>query len=62
MALKSRSAEAKAEAIQQRYRDKEAKLKEKPNCEDVWERRRPHEMIVEPFGKAEEEARRVEER
>ncbi|KAF2866910.1 hypothetical protein BDV95DRAFT_443293, partial [Massariosphaeria phaeospora] len=39
MALKNRSADAAAEAVQQRYRDKEAKVLEGPNSEEVWTRR-----------------------
>ncbi|KAF2247973.1 hypothetical protein BU26DRAFT_505744 [Trematosphaeria pertusa] len=61
MALKGSSAEARARAIQARYREKEERIRQKPSSEDVWERRRmPEEMVVAPFGKAEEEARRVE--
>lgn len=60
MSLSSVSAEAKAAAIEARYKEKDAKIREQPNSEDVWERRGPGEMIERPFGLAEEEARRVE--
>ncbi|KAF2789275.1 hypothetical protein K505DRAFT_328343 [Melanomma pulvis-pyrius CBS 109.77] len=60
MGLKSKSAEAKREAVQDRYRDKEEKVRGKKNSEDVWERRGPGESIVGAFSKAEEEGRRVE--
>lgn len=60
MSLKSSSAEAKAQAIQARYREKDERMRKQPNSEDIWERRKPEEMIVGAFGKAEEEAKRVE--
>lgn len=60
MSLKSYSKEAQTSAIQERYREKEAKIKEKPNSEDIWRKRGPGDMIERPFGKAEEEVRRVQ--
>lgn len=60
MGLKSKSAEKSEEAVRDRYRDKEEKVRGKPNCEDVWTRRGPEERILHAFSKAEEEVRRVE--
>ncbi|KAF2678292.1 hypothetical protein K458DRAFT_423238 [Lentithecium fluviatile CBS 122367] len=60
MTLTNTSAEGKARAIQARYKEKEDKVREKPNSEDVWRKRRPGEEIKNPFAKAEEEAIRVE--
>ncbi|PSN61046.1 hypothetical protein BS50DRAFT_578845 [Corynespora cassiicola Philippines] len=60
MSLTGSSPEAKAAHIQERYKEKEANMKVKPNSENVWAKRRPEERIQNPFSKAEEEAKRVE--
>ncbi|KAF2642662.1 hypothetical protein P280DRAFT_380544, partial [Massarina eburnea CBS 473.64] len=39
MSLKSYSSEAQANAVQDLYREKERKMKEKPNSENVWRKR-----------------------
>ena len=59
MGLSIYSKETQREKIRQHYMQKEESLKGKPNSEDIWERRSPSERIVNPFSKAEEEARRV---
>jgi hypothetical protein len=46
-------ADVKARLIQERYREKEDALKQKPNSEDVWTKRGPGEAIKEPFALAE---------
>ncbi|PVI04173.1 hypothetical protein DM02DRAFT_203261 [Periconia macrospinosa] len=51
MRIKTFSAEAKAEAIQDRYREKEKKLLDGPNSEDVWRRRGVGEEVERPFGR-----------
>lgn len=56
------SPEIKEQLVQQRYREKEERLRQQPNSEDVWKRRGKGEEVRNPFGRAEEEARRVEER
>jgi hypothetical protein len=61
MSLSSSSAEGKVRAVQEHYKAKEDKLKGQPNSEDVWRKRGPGEEVKNPFGRAEEEARRVEE-
>lgn len=61
MSLSSSTPERKAWAIQERFKEKEEKVREKPNSENVWRKRGPGEEIKNPFGRAEEEARRVEE-
>ncbi|KAF9741286.1 hypothetical protein PMIN06_002056 [Paraphaeosphaeria minitans] len=60
MSLSGTSSEGRANAIRERYREKEEKLKLEPNSEDVWRRRGPGEMIEKPFRFAEEESLRVE--
>ena len=60
MALTGASREGRANAIRERYREKEAALKKQPNSEDVWRRRDPTEMIERPFRLAGEEAKSEE--
>ncbi|KAJ4359760.1 uncharacterized protein N0V89_000316 [Didymosphaeria variabile] len=60
MSLTGASSEGRANAIRERYREKDAKVKKAPNSEDVWKRRGPGEMIERPFRFAEEESLRVE--
>lgn len=60
MSLSGASQEGRANAIRERYREKEEKLRKEPNSEDVWRRRGPDEMIEKPFRFAEEESLRVE--
>lgn len=60
MSLSGASSEGRANAIRDRYREKEEKLKKEPNSEDVWTRRGPGEMIEKPFRFAEDEYLRVE--
>ncbi|KAF2009221.1 hypothetical protein BU24DRAFT_428762 [Aaosphaeria arxii CBS 175.79] len=48
------------EMIANHYKEKEDKVRGKPNSEDIWDRRGDDERIERPFGRAEEEARRVE--
>lgn len=55
MGLKSRGREAKEAAVQDRYRDKEEKVRGRANSEDVWRRRMEGERVVDPFGRAGEE-------
>ena len=59
MSLSGTSKEGKANAIRERYREKEARLKKEPNSEDVWKRRGPGEMIGKPFSLADEEITKV---
>lgn len=61
MSLTGTSKEARANAIRDRYREKEANMKKEGNSEDIWTRRGPNERIERPFRFAEEEAKRVEE-
>lgn len=42
--------ETKERMVQDRYREKEVKLREKPNSEDVWVKRRPGEEVKGAFG------------
>lgn len=42
--------EVKERLIQERYAEKERKLKGMPNSEDVWVRRGPGEEVKDPFG------------
>lgn len=42
-------ADVKERIIQDRYREKERKLKEGPNCEDVWEKRKSGEEVRGAF-------------
>lgn len=60
VSLSGASREGRANAIRERYREKEANMKKQPNSEDIWRRRTPAEMIERPFGLAEEGAKRVE--
>ncbi|KAJ4295320.1 hypothetical protein N0V90_007331 [Kalmusia sp. IMI 367209] len=60
MSLSGASTEGRANAIRERYREKEAKLKKEPNSEHVWRRRGEGERIERPFRFAEDEVRRVE--
>jgi hypothetical protein len=55
MGLKSRGREEKAAAVQDRYRDKEEKVRGRANSEDIWRRRTEAERVENPFGKAGEE-------
>jgi len=48
-------------AVQEHFKEKVDKVRGKPNSEDVWRMRGPGEEVKNPFGRAEEEARRVEE-
>jgi hypothetical protein len=57
MSIKGRSAEARAELIRARYKEKEVEMMKKPNSEDVWQRRRKDEMIERPFSLAEDEGK-----
>jgi len=61
MSLSSTTAERKAMAVQEHFKEKVDKVRGKPNSEDVWRMRGPGEEVKNPFGRAEEEARRVEE-
>lgn len=55
MGLKSKGREEKEAAVQDRYRDKEEKVRGRANSEDVWRRRGERERVVEPFGRAGED-------
>lgn len=61
MSLTGASSEGRANAIRERYREKEATMKKQPNSEDVWRKRGPGEMIEKPFRFAEEESKRVKQ-
>ncbi|CAI6318447.1 unnamed protein product [Periconia digitata] len=54
MGIKTMSAEGKVQAIQDRYRKKEEKIKAGPNSEDVWSVRGEGEKVEKPFGRASE--------
>ena len=58
MTLKGTSPEGQARAVRERYREKERKVKEGPNSEDIWRRRKPEERIERPFGVGEEQVER----
>ncbi|KAF2178338.1 hypothetical protein K469DRAFT_731781 [Zopfia rhizophila CBS 207.26] len=52
MRIKSKGAEVKKALVRERYREKEERVKGRPNSEDVWEKRGPHERIERPFSQA----------
>lgn len=54
MRIKTQTEAAKAQLIQERFMEKEAKLKSKPNSENVWERRGPDERHLGAFAPEEE--------
>ena len=54
MRLKGTSKERSKELVQERYREKEEKVRSGRNSEDVWRRREAGEEIVQPFSRAEE--------
>jgi hypothetical protein len=49
MGLKTRTKADKAALIQERYRQKEEKLREQPNSEYIWERRAEGERYLGAF-------------
>ena len=49
--------DVKERMVQDRYREKEARVKSGPNSEDVWVKRAPGEEIVGAFAMQEEETR-----
>lgn len=55
MGLKTRSKADKELLIQERYRQKEEKLREKPNSEHVWEKRAEGERHYGAFRSVESE-------
>ena len=62
MRIKSKAKGVKELFVEERYREKEDKLRQGRNSEEVWEMRRDGEKILGAFAKAEEEYRRVEGR
>jgi hypothetical protein len=44
--------DVKERMVQDRYREKEDKLKSGPNSEDIWVRRRPGEEIKDAFSRS----------
>src|SRR4051794_9306041 len=49
MRIKSKAASLKRELVEERYRQKEERLKAGPNSEDVWDVRGPRERVVGAF-------------